>query len=161
MENSSKKVVVGAFPPFLILLFRRSLQTRAEYSSCTFVNSSSSVVALAGAEPSIEVIDLRGVSAGFKISDLKAPFSSVSCMTAHQSDPHLLAISCRIEGNGSETRVYDIRYPKESSLNIYVSEPHSMLQFGNFSSSSNLKGTCVMINDASVYFLCRRHVGHG
>ncbi len=118
--------------------FRRSVQTRSEYSCCTFVNSSS-VVALAGHHPIIELADLRTVCGGLKITDIKAPFTSVTCLTLHQSDSHLLAASCKVELNSHETRIYDIRYPKESCLNLFVSEAHSMLHYGNFSSSSSLK----------------------
>ncbi len=148
LHSKSSQVTVsdGEFKYFQICFMysnsdfsRRSVQTRAEFSTCAFVNSSS-VVALAGDNPWIDLVDLRGVFTGLRIADTKSPFSSVNYLTPHQSDSHLLAASCKFDVNGLETRIYDIRYPKESSLNIFVTDPHCMLHFGNFSSSSSLLG---------------------
>ena len=115
----------------------------ADFSNCSY-SAHPSLLMLSGHSNQIELKDLRGVFTGLMISDLNVPFCSVNTLITHHNDPNLIAISCQTDVYSpvlscdeitSEVRIYDIRYPKESTMRIASDIP--ITQFISFESYGN------------------------
>ena len=100
-----------------------------------------SLVAISGNSSKIELKDIRGTFPGLLISDQHVPFHNIQALIPHEHDSNLIAISCETDFSNhfsnnyapiSEVRIYDCRFPKESTMRIETPSP--IVQFIAFDS---------------------------
>ena len=121
-------------------IYSQSYNLSGDYYDCAYTVHPS-LVALSGNSNNIELKDIRGTFPGLFISDQHVPFHNVQALTTHEHDNNLIAISCKTDAYShissnyapvSELRIYDFRYPKESTMRIATDSP--IVQFIAFDS---------------------------
>lgn len=127
----------------LLLNFRQEHEISDAIDSCVFTVHPS-LIALSGASDKIELFDISSSFSGLSIFDQNVPFNYVNDIIPHKNDANLFAISCKTENFNpnfncdsslSELRIYDLRYPKESTMRISTEIP--ITKFISF--DSNIK----------------------
>lgn len=72
----------------------------------------------------IEFKDIRGANSSFNIKDFSVPFSEVSSFLSHKQDENLISVLSLTDSvpRSKELRIYDLRYPKESTIRVGLDE---------------------------------------
>lgn len=126
----------------MIIVYCRSVfDISPLHKSCAY-GLHPSILFLFGESDKIELKDLRCSFPGMSVSDRHVPFQKIDALIPHNSDQNLVALSCQVdtftvESNvnrkNTEIRLYDLRYPKESTMRISCCSPVTQfLSFGSF-----------------------------
>ena len=124
------------FEIYLIFNARYEFSLSNYFKDCSYC-SHPSLIALHGDLDEIEFKDIRGANSGLNVKDVNVPFFGVSSFLSHKNDENLISFTCLkdLEPLSKELRIYDLRYPKESTIRVSLDESiDEIIYFDSFKS---------------------------